>query len=121
MKEAVKKEAEYAIETGNVDENGISLLTVVADDEKTSHINSFRLCEELFFRLEQHLKMVWLNARSLLEDVDSNVVEHFNSIVAKHVGGKQINFSLRGSYQGRCAAAVVRFNTKIIINKNNTL
>ncbi|KAF5307214.1 hypothetical protein FQR65_LT00730 [Abscondita terminalis] len=81
-------------------------------NDKISNIPSLKSCEELFFRLQQHLKMVWLNARSLIEDVDSNVVEHFNSVVAKHIGGKRINFSLRGSYQARCAAAVVRFNTK---------
>ena len=31
MKEAAKKEVEYAIKTGNVDENGTPCITVVAD------------------------------------------------------------------------------------------
>lgn len=52
------------------------------------------------------------HSRSLIFDVDSNSVEQFNSIVAKFVGGKRINFSMRRSYQGRCAAAVVSHNTK---------
>lgn len=40
------------------------------------------------------------NPRSLIYDVDSNSVEQFNSIVAKFVGGKRINYSLKRSYQG---------------------
>lgn len=50
-------------------------------------------------------------ARSLIEDVDSNVVERFNSVIAKFVGGKRVNYALRRSYQGRCAGAVVSFNS----------
>ncbi|KAK4882555.1 hypothetical protein RN001_005874 [Aquatica leii] len=51
------------------------------------------------------------NAVSLLHDVDTNSAETFNSIVAKFVGGKQINFSLKGSYETRCIAAAVSYNT----------
>ena len=49
---------------------------------------------------------------SLLFDVDNNAVESYNSAVNKFVGGKRINFSLRGSYQGRCFAAAVCYNNK---------
>lgn len=56
--------------------------------------------------------------RSLIEDVDTNVVERFNSIVAKFVGGKRINFSLRRGYSARCSAAVVSFNNP---HPNHTL
>ncbi|XP_050679072.1 uncharacterized protein LOC126975299 [Leptidea sinapis] len=52
------------------------------------------------------------HARSLLYDVDSNMVEGFNSVVAKLVGGKRVNFSLKNSYQTRCHAAAVAFNEK---------
>ncbi|CAH0401911.1 unnamed protein product [Chilo suppressalis] len=48
---------------------------------------------------------------SLIEDVDSNVVERFNGVIAKLVGGKRINYSLRRSYQARCSGAVISFNT----------
>ncbi|GBP21564.1 hypothetical protein EVAR_9749_1 [Eumeta japonica] len=51
-------------------------------------------------------------SRSLLENVDTNTVERLNSVIAKFVGGKRINWSLRRSYQSRCSAAVVAFNTK---------
>lgn len=51
------------------------------------------------------------HSRSLLIDVTSNYVEHYNSIVAKFIGGKRINFATSGSYQGRCTAAVVQHNS----------
>lgn len=53
---------------------------------------------------------------SLIHDVDSNAVERYNSIVAKLVGGKRINFSLKGSYQTRCNAAVVSFNSHKVLS-----
>lgn len=34
----------------------------------------------------------------------NNLVESFNARVAKYVGGKRVNYSLKGSYSGRCAA-----------------
>ncbi|KAH9631922.1 hypothetical protein HF086_000259 [Spodoptera exigua] len=61
------------------------------------------------------------HARSLIENVDSNVVERFNGVIAKFVGGKRINYSLKRSYQARCAGAVISFNTGKIhsaISKN---
>jgi len=33
---------------------------------------------------------------SLIYNVNNNVVEGFNNVIAKYVGGKRINFSLRG-------------------------
>ncbi|XP_028168468.1 uncharacterized protein LOC114358650 [Ostrinia furnacalis] len=55
------------------------------------------------------------HAPSLIHDVDSNSVERYNSIVAKLVGGKRVNFSKSGSYQARCHAAVVSFNTHKVL------
>lgn len=46
-----------------------------------------------------------------MQDKDSNRVEIFNSVISKCIGGKRINFGLRGSYETRCNAAVVAFNT----------
>ena len=61
---------------------------------------------EIIRRLANH-------ARSLLHDVDSNVVEHYNSIVAKFIGGKRINYAFKNSYSARCYAAVVSHNTSM--------
>lgn len=47
---------------------------------------------------------------SLIYNVNNNSVEGYNSVVAKYVGGKRINFSYKGSYQARCTAAVLSYN-----------
>lgn len=52
------------------------------------------------------------HSRSLVHDVDSNIVESFHSVVAKFVGGKRVNYSCRRGYQTRCSASAVNFNTK---------
>lgn len=40
--------------------------------------------------------IVAYHAQSLIYNVNNNAVEGFNSVVAKFVGGKRVNFSLRG-------------------------
>ncbi|XP_063216740.1 uncharacterized protein LOC134527744 isoform X1 [Bacillus rossius redtenbacheri] len=67
---------------------------------------------ELYEHIMKAVKYLAYNSRSLIHDVDSNVVKQFNSIIAKIVGGKRINYALKRSYQGRCSAAVVSHNTK---------
>lgn len=66
-------------------------------------------------RIWTHIQFIAANvasqARSLIENADSNVVKRFNGVIAKFVGGKRINYALRRSYQGRCAGAVVSFNS----------
>lgn len=68
------------------------------------------------FRINAIAATVANKARSLIEDVDTNKVEGFNSVIAKFVGGKRINFSQRRGYQGRCSAAVVSFNSGTAIS-----
>ncbi|CAG4995154.1 unnamed protein product [Parnassius apollo] len=61
-------------------------------------------------------------SRSLIENVNTNLVEYFNNVIAKFIGGKRINFALKRGYQGRCNAAVVKFNEKSAISHvQNTL
>ncbi|KAH9637625.1 hypothetical protein HF086_007339 [Spodoptera exigua] len=66
----------------------------------------------IWHRIKFIVNTVASKARSLMHNSDSNKVESFNSIIAKFVGGKRINFSLRRGYESRCDAAVVAFNTK---------
>ncbi|KAF0740340.1 Uncharacterized protein FWK35_00011062, partial [Aphis craccivora] len=40
--------------------------------------------------------IVAYHAQSLIYNVNNNTVEGFNSVVAKFIGGKRVNFSLRG-------------------------
>lgn len=56
------------------------------------------------------LDRVARNAESLIFNMDNNAAECYNSIVAKFVGGKRINFSGKGSYQTRCEAASLAYN-----------
>lgn len=37
------------------------------------------------------------HSSSLIYNVNNNVVEGFNNVIAKHVGGKRVNFSCRGN------------------------
>lgn len=71
----------------------------------------------LFGRVMEIVSCLADHTRSLLKDTNNNVVEQFNSIVAKFVGGKRINYCLKGSYETRCYAAVVSHNSKTPIQK----
>jgi len=51
------------------------------------------------------------NAESLLENKTSNICEHFNSVINKHVPGKRLNVRSRGNYNTREEAGVVSFNS----------
>lgn len=52
------------------------------------------------------------NDKSLRKYLNNTVCEGYNSLVAKFIGGKHINFSCRGSYEMRCNAAAISFNSK---------
>lgn len=60
----------------------------------------------------QPVRYLARHTSSLIQNVDSNIVESFNAIIAKLIGGKRINFALKGSYAGRCAIATVTKNCK---------
>lgn len=47
------------------------------------------------------------HASNLIVNVDNNSAEHVNSMVAKFVGGRHINYLQRGLYQLRCLGASV--------------
>jgi hypothetical protein len=50
---------------------------------------------------------VLYNAESLLYKISNNAAKSYNSILAKFIGDKRVHFSLRGSYNLRCNAAVL--------------
>jgi len=52
------------------------------------------------------------NSSSLIEDLDNNICEQFNSIINKYVGGKRINFSQSNNYSTRVKAAIISFNSR---------
>jgi len=67
---------------------------------------------DFYSNVLKHLRFLARHSTSLLQNVDSNVVESLNGIIAKLIGGKRIHFAKSRSYQGRCAAATVIKNTK---------
>ncbi|GBM84422.1 hypothetical protein AVEN_102063-1, partial [Araneus ventricosus] len=52
-------------------------------------------------------------AKSLLCDVSTNRVENLNSLIAKFLGGKRINYSLKDAYNTRCNISAVHFNKSL--------
>lgn len=64
------------------------------------------------------------HSESLMFSYNNNAAELYNSIVAKFVGGKRINFSKKGSYELRCNAAVTAYNSGVnrlsLLNKHVT-
>lgn len=78
--------------------------------EKTQQSNMEIKSTTFWFRIQTILQSLLSKSRSMLEDVDTNAVERFNSVIAKVVGGKRINLSLRQGYRARFNAAVVSFN-----------
>ncbi|KYN13627.1 hypothetical protein ALC57_14179 [Trachymyrmex cornetzi] len=79
-------------------------------ENEENYIPQLKKCG-LYEKLQNALKYLTWNAKSLLQNKDSNRVGTFKSVISKCIGGKRINFGLRGSYQTRCYAAVVTFNT----------
>lgn len=66
----------------------------------------------LYEDIELCMNRLIFNASSLITDMDTNIAEHYNSIVCKFIGGKRINYSLKGVYATRCQAAAISFNAE---------
>ncbi|KAL5242878.1 hypothetical protein ACI65C_010288 [Semiaphis heraclei] len=81
--------------------------------EDVNYLEKIKSTDPNFYsNIMQPVRYLARNSRSLLQNVDSNVVESLNGIIAKLIGGKRINFAMSRSYQGRVAAATVMKNTK---------
>lgn len=55
----------------------------------------------------------------MYENQSTNIVENFNGIINKFVGGKRINFSLGSSYQYKCLGAAIHHNSKSGLTRLN--
>lgn len=63
-------------------------------------------------KLSAPIRKLMYCAKDLLLGENNNIAEHYNSIVAKFVGGKRVNFALSNSYKYKTHAAAVQFNSK---------
>lgn len=64
----------------------------------------------LFLDILVIIERIVRNSESLLLNMDNNAAELYNSLLAKSVGGKRINFSMRRSYETRCEKAAISYN-----------
>ena len=67
---------------------------------------------EVYQDVKEILRPLLAHAESLLYNTTNNAVESLNGLIAIYTDGKRLNFAERGSYAGRCAAAVVEYNSK---------
>lgn len=77
-------------------------INLVPEAEKSGMMAEIR---NIIYRLS-------VNADSLIENVDNNPCEQFNSLINKRVGGKRINFTQKNNYKTSVEAAVIEFNSK---------
>lgn len=78
-----------------------------------NYIEKIKSTDQGFYdNMMKHIRNIARHSSSLLQDVDSNIVESYNSIIAKVIGGKIINYAMKRSYFGRCMIAAVSKNTK---------
>lgn len=66
-------------------------------------------------KLSAPIRKLQYCAKDLLLGETNNIAEHYNSIVAKFVGGKRVNFALSNSFHFKAHAAAVQFNTKTAV------
>ncbi|GBP49716.1 hypothetical protein EVAR_33470_1 [Eumeta japonica] len=79
--------------------------------EKKLEIDNVPNIRELMASLISNASALAYHAQSLIYKLNKNRAEQLNSVIAKYVGGKRINYALKNSYALRCYAAVVAFNT----------
>ncbi|KAL7304701.1 hypothetical protein TKK_0002942 [Trichogramma kaykai] len=99
--------AERSYDCSEIDKGGESTeKNYVADMEKVGLFQ--KLCEIMGYMSD--------HANSLLHRVTNNYAEAFNIQVAVTIGGKRINWGLRGQYAMRVYAAVLRHNTGALLS-----
>lgn len=79
--------------------------------EEENHIPAL-MQSGTYDKLSIPIRKLMYCSKDLLLGETNNIAEHYNSIVAKFVGGKRINFALSNSYSYKANAAAVQFNTK---------
>ncbi|KAJ8673527.1 hypothetical protein QAD02_005437 [Eretmocerus hayati] len=71
---------------------------------------------KVYFPIKTAVSNLSCHVKSLLCNETNNPVESFNSIIAKLLGGKRVNYSARESYTLRVHAAVVQFNDQSLLS-----
>ncbi len=92
--------------------------------DKKKHANDINSIPEMkksgmYNSIMQALARLLENAKSLLYNLNTNFPEQFNSVIAKHLGGKRVNFCTGLSYAGRVDCAAISFNTGRLVSSMN--
>lgn len=79
-------------------------------DDK-NYVPDLNKCDT-FEKMSAAVRQLMYCAKDLILGETNNIAEHFNSIVAKCVGGKRVNFSLSNAYKYKANAAAVQYNAR---------
>ncbi|XP_076544259.1 uncharacterized protein LOC143305275 [Osmia lignaria lignaria] len=90
-----------------------------SDPNGVNYVPQLKECG-IYQSIEEAMQPLFPQAESLLYGLNNNAVESFNNIIVKFIGGKRINFGLKGSYQGRVSAAVLHFNSRESFSRLST-
>ncbi|XP_060846320.1 uncharacterized protein LOC132925982 [Rhopalosiphum padi] len=80
--------------------------TKEGEDNLVDELKRFELWDDIV----RARNLLTYHTESLMYNFNNNAAELYNSILAKFIGGKRINFSHKGSYELRCNAAVTAYN-----------
>lgn len=88
-------------------ERGYFCNASIEEENLVPLLQSFGIWKEI----QAAKNLVAHHSSSLIHNVSTNMVESYNSKLCKFVGGKRVNFALRGGYQARSELAVISHNT----------
>jgi len=91
-------------------------LICIRDEKEANHVPYLKL-HALYQKVEAPLRYLSCFSDSLILNHTNNPAEWFNSIIAKLIAGKRINFGARGSYNARIAGAVLQYNTQQVLTQ----
>lgn len=83
-------------------------------DDDRNYVPALEECNT-FEKMSSSMRQLTYCAKDLIEGESNNIAEHYNSIVAKLVGGKRVNFSLSNAYKYRANAAAVQYNSRTAV------
>lgn len=86
-------------------------LTCKVTDKTKNHVQRLKTLG-FFLKIEEAVKFLSCHSDSLLRKETTNIVEQFNSQIAKTTGGKRPNLTQSNQYNSRCKLAGIHFNTE---------
>lgn len=76
-------------------------------------LQTHKLYEPVFSAIQGLVR----NSYSLIYNYNNNLAEGYNSILAKYIAGKRINYTGAGGYEARCCMAAVAMNSAMPVTE----